>query len=113
MLSPSEVELTETVQKVLAAVERIKPTRMVFDSLSELRLLAQSSLRYRRQILALKQFFVGRKCTVILLDDLTAEGRICNSTALPTASYPWILRHPRTARCAESCRSSSFAAVIL
>ena len=74
MLSPSEVELTETVRKVLAAVERIKPTRMVFDSLSELRLLAQSSLRYRRQILALKQFFVGRKCTVILLDDLTADG---------------------------------------
>ena len=73
MLNPSEVELTETVRKVLAAVERIRPTRMVFDSLSELRLLAQSSLRYRRQILALKQFFVGRKCTVILLDDRTAE----------------------------------------
>jgi circadian clock protein KaiC len=74
MLSPSEVELSESVRKVLAAVEDIEPTRMVFDSLSELRLLAQSSLRYRRQILALKQFFVGRKCTVILLDDRTAEG---------------------------------------
>jgi circadian clock protein KaiC len=46
----------------------------VFDSLSELRLLAQNSLRYRRQILALKQFFVGRDCTVLLLDDRTAEG---------------------------------------
>jgi circadian clock protein KaiC len=74
MLNPSEVELTETVRKVLEAVERIQPTRMVFDSLSELRLLAQSSLRYRRQILALKQFFVGRNCTVLLLDDRTAEG---------------------------------------
>lgn len=74
MLSPSEVELTETTRKVLEAVERFKPARMVFDSLSELRLLAQNSLRYRRQILALKQFFVGRDCTVLLLDDRTAEG---------------------------------------
>ena len=74
MLNPSEVELTETTRKVLEAVERFKPARMVFDSLSELRLLAQNSLRYRRQILALKQFFVGRDCTVLLLDDRTAEG---------------------------------------
>lgn len=74
MLNPSEVELTETTRKVLEAVERFKPTRMVFDSLSELRLLAQNSLRYRRQILALKQFFIGRECTVLLLDDRTAEG---------------------------------------
>jgi circadian clock protein KaiC len=74
MLNPSEVELTETTRKVLEAVERQKPARMVFDSLSELRLLAQNSLRYRRQILALKQFFVGRDCTVLLLDDRTAEG---------------------------------------
>jgi len=74
MLNPSEVELTETTRKVLEAVERYKPARMVFDSLSEMRLLAQSSLRYRRQILALKQFFVGRACTVILLDDRTSEG---------------------------------------
>jgi circadian clock protein KaiC len=74
MYQPSEVELTETTRKVLDAVERSQPQRMVFDSLSELRLLAQSSLRYRRQILALKQFFVGRRCTVLLLDDRTAEG---------------------------------------
>ena len=74
MYHPSEVELTETTRKVLAAVERINPTRIVFDSLSEIRLLAQDSLRYRRQILALKQFFVGRKCTVLLLDDGTSEG---------------------------------------
>ena len=74
MLYPSEVELTETIQKVLEAMERVKPSRMVFDSLSEMRLLAQSSLRYRRQILALKQSFVGRECTVLLVDDRTAEG---------------------------------------
>jgi circadian clock protein KaiC len=74
MYHPSEVELTDTTRKVLDAVERLRPHRMVFDSLSELRLLAQSSLRYRRQILAMKQFFVGRGCTVLLLDDRTAEG---------------------------------------
>ena len=59
---------------MLDAVGRANPDRLVFDSLSEMRLLAQSSLRYRRQILALKQFFVGRRCTVIMLDDRTAEG---------------------------------------
>jgi circadian clock protein KaiC len=74
MYHPSEVELTETTREVLQAVERTNPARMVFDSLSELRLLAQSSLRYRRQILALKQFFAARRCTVLLLDDRTAEG---------------------------------------
>jgi circadian clock protein KaiC len=74
MLNPSEVELTETTRKVIEAVERFKPNRMVFDSLSEMRLLAQSSLRYRRQLLALKQFFIGRECTVVMLDDRTADG---------------------------------------
>jgi circadian clock protein KaiC len=74
MLPPSEVDLTETTRKMLDAVERSTPNRLVFDSLSEFRLLAQSSLRYRRQILALKQFFVGRHCTVMLIDDRTGEG---------------------------------------
>ncbi len=73
MYHPAEVELTETIRKVLEAVERVNPSRVVFDSLSELRLLAQSSLRYRRQILALKQFFTGRNTTALLLDDLTSE----------------------------------------
>ncbi|HEX7810968.1 MAG TPA: ATPase domain-containing protein [Burkholderiales bacterium] len=73
MFSPSEVELALTTQKVLEAVSRANPSRVVFDSLSEMRLLAQASLRYRRQILALKNFFIGRKCTVLLLDDLTSE----------------------------------------
>jgi circadian clock protein KaiC len=72
---PSEVELTEVTKTILADVEALQPTRVVIDSLSELRLLAGSSLRYRRQILALKQFFAGRNCTVILLDDLAAQDR--------------------------------------
>ncbi|MBO9513510.1 MAG: AAA family ATPase [Variovorax sp.] len=72
MFHPSEVELTQTTLRILEEVDRIKPGRVVFDSLSELRLLAGGSLRYRRQILALKQFFTGRQCTVLLLDDLTA-----------------------------------------
>jgi circadian clock protein KaiC len=73
MFQPSEVELGETTKVVLAEVERTRPKRVVIDSLSEMRLLAQSPLRYRRQILALKQFFIGRECTVFLLDDLTSE----------------------------------------
>src|SRR5262249_14277507 len=69
---PSEVELSETTERILQDVERTKPVRIAFDSLSELRLLAGNALRYRRQILAFKQFFSGRNCTVLLLDDLTA-----------------------------------------
>jgi circadian clock protein KaiC len=72
MFHPSEVELAATTKLILEDVHRIKPTRVVFDSLSELRLLAGSALRYRRQILALKQFFAVRDCTVVLLDDMTA-----------------------------------------
>src|SRR5262245_48313038 len=75
MFHPSEVELTKTTETILSEVERIKPSRVVFDSLSEVRLLAGTALRYRRQILALKRYFAGRKCTVILLDDLTAADR--------------------------------------
>jgi circadian clock protein KaiC len=72
MFHPSEIELSETTKTILADVERIQPTRVVFDSLSEFRLLAANPLRYRRQILALKQFFSGRRCTVLLLDDMTS-----------------------------------------
>ncbi|HET6880683.1 MAG TPA: ATPase domain-containing protein [Pirellulales bacterium] len=74
MYPAAEVELHETTKRILDAVEANNPSRVIFDSLSELRLLAQSSLRYRRQILALKQFFIGRACTAILLDDKTSEG---------------------------------------
>jgi circadian clock protein KaiC len=74
ILHPWEVELGGTIRLIQAEVERVQPTRVVFDSLSEMRLLAQDSLRYRRQVLALKQFFAGRKTTVILVDDLTGNG---------------------------------------
>jgi circadian clock protein KaiC len=74
VFNPSEIELADTTNAVLAEVDRLQPARVVFDSLSELRLLARDSLRYRRQILGLKQFFSGRKCTVLLLDDRTAQG---------------------------------------
>ena len=73
MFHPSEMELGETTRRIIDDVERLRPTRVVFDSLSELRLLAGNSLRYRRQILALKQFLGGRTCTVLLLDDMTAQ----------------------------------------
>ena len=72
MFHPSEVELTETTKTILADVEKYQPRRIVFDSLSELRLLAGNPLKYRRQILALKQYFAGRQCTVVLLDDMTS-----------------------------------------
>lgn len=75
MFHPAEVELSETTRTILADVDRLKPARLIFDSLSELRLLAGDALRYRRQLLALKQFFRGRRCTVLLLDDLTSIGR--------------------------------------
>jgi circadian clock protein KaiC len=71
---PAEVELADTVGAVLKVVDEVQATRVVFDSLSELRMLARDPLRYRRQILALKRFFAGRNCTVLLLDDRTAEG---------------------------------------
>lgn len=70
---PAEIELGETIKGMLAEVDRVKPKRVVIDSLSEIRLLAQSSLRYRKQILALKQFFVGRNITVLCLDERTSE----------------------------------------
>src|SRR6201996_6749950 len=73
LLYSSDLELGETVQRIFAAIERYKPKRVVIDSLSEIRLLAQSSLRYRRQILALKHYFAQHNSTVILLDDLTTE----------------------------------------
>jgi circadian clock protein KaiC len=73
LFSPSEVELGETVNNLLREIERVKPVRVVLDSLSEIRLLSQSSLRYRKQILALKDFFARRSITALFLDDRTAE----------------------------------------
>ncbi len=73
MYQPSEIELNEAMRTLLAEVERVKPDRVVFDSLSEIRLLAHQPLRYRRQILALKAHFVGNNCAVLLLDDHSGE----------------------------------------
>ena len=71
---PSEVELAGTIHKLTQLIDELKPDRVVIDSLSELRLLAADTMRYRRQLLALKRFFAGRDTTVLLLDDRTAEG---------------------------------------
>lgn len=71
VFNPSEMELGETTEALIAAVNEHHPQRLVIDSLSELRLIAQNALRYRRQVLALKQFFGGHDCTVLLLDDRT------------------------------------------
>lgn len=73
LLYSSDLELGETTKRIFEAFERIKPERVVIDSLSEIRLLAQSSLRYRRQILALKHYFAKQNATVLMLDDLTTE----------------------------------------
>jgi circadian clock protein KaiC len=73
LLYSSDLELGETTKQIFEAVERARPSRVVLDSLSEIRLLAQSSLRYRRQILAIKHYFAKFGTTVMLLDDLTAE----------------------------------------
>jgi circadian clock protein KaiC len=74
LLYSSDLELGETVKRIFDAIERLKPKRIVIDSLSEIRLLAQGSLRYRRQVLALKHYFAQNNSTVIMLDDLTTEG---------------------------------------
>lgn len=71
VFNPSEMELGATTQALIAAVDQHRPQRLVIDSLSELRLIAQDSLRYRRQVLALKQFYAGRECTVLMIDDKT------------------------------------------
>jgi circadian clock protein KaiC len=72
LFQPAEVELGEMVRTLFEVAERTSPARVVVDSLSEVRLLARDSLRYRRQVLALKEFFAGRACTVLLLDDKTS-----------------------------------------
>ncbi|HXH39964.1 MAG TPA: ATPase domain-containing protein [Thermoanaerobaculia bacterium] len=80
---PSEIELGQTVSRILEEVERVNPQRVVLDSLSEIRLLSQSNLRYRKQILALKQYFTNRGATVLLLDDKTAEGNDLQLHSVP------------------------------
>src|SRR3954453_11549261 len=73
LLYSSDLELGETTKAVFEAIDRMRPVRIVIDSLSEIRLLAQSSLRYRRQILAMKHYFARQGATVLMLDDLTTD----------------------------------------
>jgi circadian clock protein KaiC len=73
LLYSSDLELGETTRELFSAFERVRPSLVVLDSLSEIRLLAQSSLRYRRQILAIKHYFSRHGATVLMLDDLTTE----------------------------------------
>jgi circadian clock protein KaiC len=73
ILHPSEIELGETTRAVMERITLSRPVRIAFDSLSEMRLLAQSPLRYRRQIMALKHFFTHANCTVLMLDDQTSQ----------------------------------------
>src|SRR5258707_10798109 len=73
LLYSSDLELGETTKQIFEAIDRHRPSRVVLDSLSEIRLLAQSSLRYRRQILAIKHYFAKFGTTLVLLDDLTTE----------------------------------------
>jgi circadian clock protein KaiC len=73
LLYSSDLELGETITRIFDSIARLKPMRVVIDSLSEIRLLAQSSLRYRRQILGLKHYFAQNNSTVVMLDDLTTE----------------------------------------
>jgi circadian clock protein KaiC len=81
LLYSSDLELGETTRRIFEAFEEVNPERVVLDSLSEIRLLAQSSLRYRRQILALKHYFSRSKATVLMLDDLSSEpnDRTCSA----------------------------------
>jgi circadian clock protein KaiC len=72
LLYSSDLELSETTNRLFETIDRSKPSRVVIDSLSEIRLLAQRSLRYRRELLAIKHYFTQRTATVLLLDDLTA-----------------------------------------
>jgi circadian clock protein KaiC len=72
---PAEIELADMIQRVLDSTARVNPRRVVLDSLSEMRLLARDPLRYRRQVLALKEYYAGRDCTVLMLDDKTSADR--------------------------------------
>ncbi len=81
---PSEVELGETTKTLLQEIERVRPQRLVLDSLSEIRALARDPARFRRQMFALKQFFAGRECTVLMLDDRSGGG---DETRLQTMAH--------------------------
>ncbi len=108
---PSEIELTETIGAALEPVEKEKPSRVVIDSLSELRLLASDPLRYRHQMLALKQYFAGRSCTVLLLDNATERDSGLASVAHTVIDLDSLIQefgsHRRRLR-VEKMRASQF-----
>lgn len=114
MFHPSEVELHDTMATIRAELERSRPVRVVFDSLSEMRLLAGTPLRYRRQILALKHFFVGLRCTVLMLDDRTASEHdlqvqsIAHGVILLDQSFPEYGAERRRLRIVK-CRGRTFS----
>lgn len=91
---PADVELGETTRRIREAVERIKPTRVALDSVSELKILSQTTARYRREILGFKQFFVGKGCTVLVLDDRTSGE---NEQQLQSIAHG-VIRMERTTR---------------
>jgi circadian clock protein KaiC len=102
---PSDVEMNQSVQGIYDAVERLRPARVVVDSLSEMRILAQDPLRLRRQVLALKHFFTGRGATVVLLDDVRSQ-----ESELHFASIVhWSSSRSSTAPSAGGCGSPSCA----
>jgi circadian clock protein KaiC len=74
VFQPSDTELNVTIKAMLKQIEKVRPSRVVIDSLSEVKLLAQTPLRFRRQVLGLKQFFAGRSCTTLFLDDQSSTG---------------------------------------
>jgi circadian clock protein KaiC len=92
---PSDVELADTIASVLKQIDERQPIRVVFDSLSELRMLVGNPLRYRRQILGLKRYFSGRNCTVLLLDDRTAEGHDLQLQSIAHGCHHHGKRRPR------------------
>ena len=92
MFHPAEVALSETTRTILTDVERLKPTRLVFDSLSELRLLAGDPLRYRRQLLALKQFFRGRRCTAGTQAVVRPATTVCTIASPAAVLFPFSQR---------------------
>jgi circadian clock protein KaiC len=111
LFHPSEVELGETTLQILAEAERVRPNRVVFDSVSEMRLLAGNPLRYRRQILALKQFFLTRGCTVLILDDRHEHERDLQLQTLAHGVITLEQHHPEFGRERRRIRVLKFRGV--
>jgi circadian clock protein KaiC len=113
LFDPADIEIHDVTKIIFAEVERIDPRRVVFDSMSELRLLAQSPLRYRRQILGIKQFLAERSCTTLLLDDRTSvESRDDRQLESVCHGVIALRREEHSAQSAANLASARFEAVI-